>query len=174
VGNPDDLIPEVGGKGVLVGAGSYGVYMPAGPIGLFWDLAGPFRLDEVPGLEAFVGPSIQLGPMALQPGVGAVTVGIHDADGTQASILPQPHLGALFVRDLSDSLKLDIGLGSGWAPSGFHAKARWGLRGGAGLGWNGGLELSSVTGRFEEQGSNRRATATAWRVGLRGGVSFGR
>ena len=173
-GSADELIPELTAGNGLVAIGSFGDYHPMGPVGGFWDLSGPMELGNGVGIEAYVGPAVDLGPVTLNAGAGMTSVRVTDVNSTRTAILPQPHLGARYILGLSDSLDLDASLGGGWAPSGWHGKLHAGVRGGGMIGWNAGLDASANNGYFVEATGDRRASVSAIRLGLRAGVAFGR
>ena len=114
-GTADGNIPQLSTPGALVGIGTYGEYLPAGPVGMFWDVNGPLQLGSGPVVDAYVGPAVALGPLSLWPGVGLTTVTVTDIDGARTAIVPQSHLGLWYRHDLSDRLQLDTGAGGGWA-----------------------------------------------------------
>lgn len=171
-------VSDTSATGLLVGIGTFGDYGPGGPFGMFWDLAGPMGFTRGfgngIGIEGYVGPSLLVGPMAVNLGAGLTSVGVEDAEGPRTVLIPQPHLGARVVDGLTDGLDLDVGGGLGWIFSGWHARLHAGVRGGGTVGWNAGLSFSGNAALLEQEGSpNNLASALAWRVGLRGGVSFG-
>ena len=177
-GPTDKNIQDLNENGGLVGLGSYGAYFPSGPVGMFWDVSGPFSLVQGVGIEGYVGPAISVGALHIKPGMGVMSVVVDDIGETRTVMLPQSHVYADYNVPLADELGLDMGAGAGYWVSGWHAKARIGVHSGGPIGWNGGLELSGVTGLFEEPGgpadNPRLASVGAWRFGLRGGVSFGK
>jgi len=161
------------GAGALVGLGSYGAYYPAGSVGMSWDVQSPIQLADVIGVHAFVGPAIDLGPVSLHPAVGLVSVGVEDVNDLRAVLVPRPNLSVQRTQALTGGLDLELGLGGGAMISGWHASGRAGVRGGGNTGWNAGLEFQQVTVSFVESQGSASASASALRLGLRAGVSFG-
>ena len=172
------LIPEGNAAGALLGVGSFGDYAPSPFAGLFWDISAPLGLTGGLGngmaVEAYAGPAGFAGPVAINVGAGMTTVGIEDVNGTRLVIIPQPRLGARYVQEITTDLDLDVGVGGGWVPPGWHGRLHAGVRGGSKVGWNAGLTLSANGASLEEPVGNGGVTAaaSAIRVGLRGGLSF--
>ncbi len=173
-GASDNNIDDVEANSALFGIGSHGAYFPSEIAGMFWDISAPFSIAQGMGVEGFVGPAIAIGDLHIKPGIGAVSVVVSDVNLAHAVVLPQSHLYADYGLPVGDTLSLEVGAGGGYWISGWHAKARAGVRGGGDVGWNAGLEFSGVTGFFAEPSSQRLASVSTWRVGLRGGVSFGK
>lgn len=173
------LLSDASAAGALVGLGTFGDYGPGGPVGLFWDVTAPLGLTgglgNGMGIEAYGGGSLFLGPAAVELGAGMTSVGVEDDNGARPVIVPQPRLGARLVQPLSDGLDLDLMAGGGAVPSGWHGRLHAGVRGGGSVGWNAGLLVSGNGAWLVENVERDPATAaaSAWRVGLRGGVSFG-
>jgi hypothetical protein len=172
-GSPDTSIPDLSATWALVGLGSFGDYHPLGPVGAFWDIASPVELGFGVGVEGYIGPAIDLGPLVIDVGAGVTSVSLTDGQGFRTVMLPQPHLGARYVLAVSDGLDVDASAGGGWTLSGWHGKLHAGVRGGGNLGWNAGLDVSRNNGYFIESNNDRAASVSALRVGLRAGVSFG-
>lgn len=171
-GAADARIPDLSGAGALLSLGSFGTWAP-GAVGVFWDATGPFRLGEGPGVEAWLGPAVRVADgVFVEPGGGVVSVWITDVNGPRPVVLPQGHLAGEAIVPVGDALDLEIGLGGGLGLNGWHGRLRAGVCGGGAVGWNAGIDATTVTALFDEEGSDRRVAASARRFGLRGGVSF--
>ena len=159
-------IPNLNAAGAVAGLTHWGS-VPAGTVGLGWDLTLPLQVGSTLGADVFAG--IELGGQwRAFLGGGATSVAFTRGDTTSIVVLPTPHLGGAGSLSLGD-LELDLALGGGWTPSATHLRGRTALLGSGDASWLVGLEGTWTAAGFVDA-LDRTIHTSRWHAGLAAGI----
>jgi len=170
VDSPGTFLGDEKSAGAVVGVASFGNVPVSNGIGVQWNAALPVQLPN-PLVQAAVGPSIQLGSLAVSAGAGVTALSVVEGKKRRTTLAILPHLGAIWTKQA-----LDVGGTLGWIPWSTTARIHTGYAvadfGPAAL--RIGAEAGLARGGFQEnKPGNRKLTTSNWRAGLQLGLVFG-